>query len=70
MHGLTLMPGLVEGTHIYPSGFARRNSDLGDIPPEEHLLLTMRMLRCCSITNSRVPTARPAQAAPRCCDSE
>ena len=40
--GLTLMPGLVEGHAHLSFGFARRNSDLGDIPPEEHLLLTMR----------------------------
>jgi len=40
--GLTLMPGLVEGHAHLSFGFAKRNSDLGDIPPEEHLLLTMR----------------------------
>ncbi len=40
--GLFLMPGLVEGhchlSFVNPS----RNQDLGEIPPEEHLLRTMR----------------------------
>jgi imidazolonepropionase-like amidohydrolase len=40
--GMTLMPGMVEG-HAHPSFCgAKRNTDLGDIPPEEHLLGTMR----------------------------
>src|SRR5436305_615463 len=40
--GLTLMPGLVEGhAHLSFCG-ARVNSDLGDIPPEEHVLATAR----------------------------
>ena len=40
--GMTLMPGMVEG-HAHPSFCgARRNTDLGDVPPEEHLLATMR----------------------------
>ena len=40
--GLTLMPGLVEG-HAHPSFCgARTNTDLGDIPVEEHLLATLR----------------------------
>ena len=40
--GLTLMPGLVEGHAHLSFGGAMRNTDLGDMPPEEHLLLTMR----------------------------
>jgi len=40
--GLTLMPGLVEGHAHLSFGAAARNTDLGDIPPEEHVLLTMR----------------------------
>jgi len=40
--GRFLMPGLVEGhAHLSFSG-AIKDSDMGDIPPEEHLLLTMR----------------------------
>src|SRR5829696_3118795 len=40
--GMTLMPGLVEGhCHLSFVGPAR-NQDLGEIPPEEHLLRTMR----------------------------
>jgi imidazolonepropionase-like amidohydrolase len=40
--GATLMPGLVEG-HAHPSFCgARTNTDLGDIPVEEHLLATLR----------------------------
>jgi imidazolonepropionase-like amidohydrolase len=38
----TLMPGLVEGHAHLSFGGATRNTDLGDLPPEEHLLLTMR----------------------------
>lgn len=40
--GLTLMPGMVEGHAHLSFGGAAKNSDLGDIPPEEHVLLTMR----------------------------
>jgi imidazolonepropionase-like amidohydrolase len=40
--GKTLMPGLVEGHAHLSFGGAQKNSDLGDIPPEEHVLLTMR----------------------------
>src|ERR1700756_134959 len=40
--GRTLMPGLVEGHAHLSFGGAQKNSDLGDIPPEEHTLLTMR----------------------------
>jgi imidazolonepropionase-like amidohydrolase len=40
--GRTLMPGLVEGHAHLSYGGATRNTDLGDLPPEEHLLLTMR----------------------------
>jgi imidazolonepropionase-like amidohydrolase len=40
--GMTLMPGLVEGHAHLSFGGAQKNSDLGDIPPEEHTLLTMR----------------------------
>ncbi len=40
--GRTLMPGLVEGhCHLSFVGPAR-NQDLGEIPPEEHLLRTLR----------------------------
>ena len=40
--GLTLMPGLVEG-HCHLSFVGpTRNQDLGEIPPEEHLLRTCR----------------------------
>lgn len=41
-NGMTLMPGLVEGHAHLSFGGAQKNSDLGDIPPEEHTLLTMR----------------------------
>jgi imidazolonepropionase-like amidohydrolase len=41
-HGRTLMPGLVEGHAHVSFGGAINDKDLGDIPPEEHLLLTMR----------------------------
>ncbi len=41
-HGRTLMPGLVEGHAHLSFGGAVHDSDLGNIPPEEHLLLTMR----------------------------
>src|ERR1700724_3776744 len=41
-HGLTLMPGMVEGHAHISFGGALNDSDLGHIPPEEHLLLTMR----------------------------
>jgi imidazolonepropionase-like amidohydrolase len=40
--GRTLMPGLVEGHAHISFGGAINDSDLGNIPPEEHLLLTMR----------------------------
>lgn len=40
--GMTLMPGLVEGHAHLSFGGAMRNTDLGDLPPEEHILLTMR----------------------------
>jgi imidazolonepropionase-like amidohydrolase len=40
--GMTLMPGLVEGHAHISFGGAVNDSDLGNIPPEEHLLLTMR----------------------------
>ena len=39
---MTLMPGLVEGHAHLSFGGAATNTDLGDIPPEEHVLLTMR----------------------------
>jgi imidazolonepropionase-like amidohydrolase len=40
--GMTLMPGLIEGhCHLSFVGPAR-NQDLGEIPPEEHLLRTCR----------------------------
>jgi imidazolonepropionase-like amidohydrolase len=39
--GMTLMPGLVEGhAHLSFCG-ATRNTDLGDIPPEEHTIATL-----------------------------
>ena len=40
--GMTLMPGMTEGHAHLSFGGAQKNSDLGDIPPEEHVLLTMR----------------------------
>jgi len=40
--GMTLMPGLVEGHAHISFGGAVNDSDLGNIPPEEHVLLTMR----------------------------
>src|SRR5271155_4341783 len=40
--GRTLMPGLVEGHAHLSFGGAVNDSDLGNIPPEEHVLLTMR----------------------------
>ena len=40
--GRTLIPGLVEGHAHISFGGAVNDSDLGNIPPEEHLLLTMR----------------------------
>src|SRR5579863_8490039 len=39
--GMTLMPGLVEGHAHLSFHEAARNTDLGDIPPEEHVLITM-----------------------------
>ena len=40
--GMTLMPGLVEG-HAHPSFIgAQRNTDMGDVPVEEHMLATLR----------------------------
>jgi imidazolonepropionase-like amidohydrolase len=40
--GLTLMPGMTEGhAHLSFCG-GMKNTDFGDIPPEEHLLATMR----------------------------
>ena len=40
--GRTLMPGLVEGhSHISFTG-AVNDREMGDVPPEEHLLITMR----------------------------
>jgi imidazolonepropionase-like amidohydrolase len=56
---MTLMPGMVEGHAHISFGGAQKNSDLGDIPPEEHTLLTMR--------NAKTPLdmASPAPIAPR-----
>lgn len=39
--GRTLMPGLVEGHAHLTFHEAQKNTDLGDIPPEEHTLITM-----------------------------
>ena len=39
--GMTLMPGMVEGHGHISFHEATRNTDLGDIPPEEHVLITM-----------------------------
>jgi imidazolonepropionase-like amidohydrolase len=39
--GRTLMPGLVEGHAHISFGGAVNDSDLGNIPPEEHVLLTV-----------------------------
>ncbi len=53
--GLTLMPGMTEGhAHLSFCG-ARTNTDLGDIPVEEHLLATMRnaeLLLDCGFTSA------------------
>lgn len=38
--GMTLMPGLVEGHAHLSFGNAVASTDLGDLPPEEHTLLT------------------------------
>jgi len=40
--GMTLMPGLVEGHAHLSFGKAATTPDLGDLPPEEHTLLTAR----------------------------
>ncbi len=52
--GLTLMPGMTEGhAHLSFCG-ARTNTDLGDIPVEEHLLATIRnaeLLLDCGFTS-------------------
>jgi imidazolonepropionase-like amidohydrolase len=40
--GRTLIPGLVEGHAHISFGGAVNDSDLGNIPPEEHMLLTVR----------------------------
>jgi len=40
-NGRTLMPGLVEGHAHISFGGAVNDSDLGNIPPEEHVLLTV-----------------------------
>jgi imidazolonepropionase-like amidohydrolase len=40
--GMTLMPGLVEGHAHLSFGNAAATTDLGDLPPEEHTLLTAR----------------------------
>src|SRR5215469_9597988 len=43
--GMTLMPGLVEGHAHLSFGNAASSTDLGDLPPEEHTLLTARNAR-------------------------
>ena len=44
-HGMTLMPGLVEGhAHLSFIG-ATRNTDMGDLPPEEHTIATLHNAR-------------------------
>jgi imidazolonepropionase-like amidohydrolase len=43
--GQTLMPGLIEGHSHLSFGDIERTTDLGELPPEEHLLLTMRNAR-------------------------
>jgi imidazolonepropionase-like amidohydrolase len=40
--GMTVMPGLVEGHAHLSFGNAVASTDLGDLPPEEHTLLTAR----------------------------
>src|SRR6202140_3977173 len=40
--GMTLMPGLVAGHAHLSFGNAVASTDLGDLPPEEHTLLTAR----------------------------
>jgi imidazolonepropionase-like amidohydrolase len=39
------MPGLIEGHSHLSFGDIERTTDLGELPPEEHLLLTMRNAR-------------------------
>jgi imidazolonepropionase-like amidohydrolase len=43
--GMTVMPGLVEGHAHLSFGNAVASTDLGDLPPEEHTLLTARNAR-------------------------
>jgi imidazolonepropionase-like amidohydrolase len=40
--GMTLIPGMVEGHAHLSFGHAAQATDLGDLPPEEHILLTAR----------------------------
>jgi imidazolonepropionase-like amidohydrolase len=44
-HGMTLMPGLVEGHSHITFLNVTRATDLGDTPPEEHTLLAARNAR-------------------------
>jgi predicted amidohydrolase YtcJ len=54
--GATLIPGLCEG-HAHPSfSNAASTVEIGDIPPEEHVLVTMRAR--CSTPASPRSTAR------------
>jgi hypothetical protein len=56
--GMTLMPGLVEGRCHLPFVDPMRNQDLGEIPPEEHLLRT-----CGRGGSARGPAARRRQSS-------
>src|SRR5258706_3699927 len=61
--GRTLMPGLVEGHAHISFGGAVNDKDLGDIPPGEHLLLTMRNAQ--TLLDHRFTTAYNAGPAER-----
>src|SRR5260370_404268 len=69
--GSTLMPGLIEphGHVSYPD--AARNSDFTRLPPEEHVLATMRnartLLDCgyTSVLSAAAAQPRPAPAIPQ-----
>ena len=50
---------LVEG-HAHLLLRRARNTDLGDIPPEEHVIETLHNARSCSMPASPAPTAPPA----------
>jgi len=59
--GMTLMPGLVEGHAHLSFGNAVQTTDLGDLPPEEHTLLTARNAK--TLLDSGFTSAYSAAAA-------